>query len=37
MHQSILILCNHVLKHVEDDIKGMSEIFRVLRTGGFAI
>lgn len=31
------VICNHVLEHVEDDIKGMSEIFRVLRKGGFAI
>lgn len=31
------IICNHVLEHVEDDIKGMSEIFRVLKKGGFAI
>ncbi len=32
-----VVICNHVLEHVEDDIKGMSEIFRVLRKGGFAI
>lgn len=31
------VICNHVLEHVEDDIKGMSEIFRVLKKGGFAI
>lgn len=32
-----VVICNHVLEHVEDDFKGMSEIFRVLRKGGFAI
>ena len=32
-----VIICNHVLEHVENDIKGMSEIFRVLKKGGFAI
>lgn len=32
-----MILCNHVLEHVTDDRKVMSEFFRVLRPGGFAI
>lgn len=32
-----VVLCNHVLEHVDDDIKAMSEIQRVLRHGGFAI
>ena len=31
------VICNHVLEHVENDMKGMSEIFRVLKKGGFAI
>jgi SAM-dependent methyltransferase len=31
------VLCNHVLEHVADDIKAMSEVRRVLKTGGFAI
>jgi SAM-dependent methyltransferase len=31
------VLCNHVLEHVSDDIKAMSEIHRVLKPGGFAI
>ena len=31
------VLCNHVLEHVQDDIKAMSEINRVLKPGGFAI
>lgn len=29
--------CNHVMEHVKDDIKAMSEIYRVLKPGGFAI
>lgn len=32
-----VVLCNHVLEHVQDDIKAVSEIYRVLRPGGFAI
>ncbi|MDI3526781.1 MAG: hypothetical protein PWR03_964 [Tenuifilum sp.] len=32
-----LVLCNHVLEHVDDDKKAMAEILRVLRPGGFAI
>jgi SAM-dependent methyltransferase len=32
-----VVLCNHVLEHVKDDIQAMSEIRRVLRPGGFAI
>lgn len=32
-----VVLCNHVLEHVRDDIKAMSEIHRVLKPGGFAI
>lgn len=32
-----VVLCNHVLEHVNDDIKAMSEIRRVLRPNGFAI
>jgi SAM-dependent methyltransferase len=31
------VLCNHVLEHVLDDIKAMSEISRVLKPGGWAI
>lgn len=29
--------CNHVMEHVEDDIKAMGEIRRVLKPGGWAI
>lgn len=32
-----LVLCNHVLEHVADDRRVMSEILRILRPGGFAI
>jgi len=32
-----VVLCNHVLEHVRDDIKAMSEIRRVLKPGGWAI
>jgi SAM-dependent methyltransferase len=32
-----VVLCNHVLEHVDSDIKSMSEINRVLKPGGFAI
>lgn len=32
-----ILFCNHVLEHVNDDRKAMSEIFRVLRPGGWAI
>lgn len=32
-----VVLCNHVLEHVDDDIVAMREISRVLKPGGFAI
>jgi SAM-dependent methyltransferase len=32
-----VVFCNHVMEHVDDDIKAMSEIYRVLRHGGWAI
>lgn len=32
-----VIICNHVLEHIPDDKKAMSELYRVLKTGGFAI
>ena len=32
-----VVFCNHVMEHVEDDLKAMSEIYRVLKPGGFAI
>jgi SAM-dependent methyltransferase len=32
-----VVLCNHVLEHVESDLKALSEIRRVLKPNGFAI
>jgi len=32
-----VVFCNHVLEHLEDDLKAMSEIYRVLKPGGWAI
>lgn len=32
-----VVMANHVLEHVKDDAKCMSEIHRVLKPGGFAI
>jgi len=32
-----VIFCNHVLEHVEDDLKAMGEMHRVLKLGGWAI
>ncbi|MDO4230279.1 MAG: methyltransferase domain-containing protein [Capnocytophaga sp.] len=31
------ILCNHVLEHIPDDTKAMSELFRVMKKGGTGI
>lgn len=32
-----VVICNHVLEHVDSDLKAMQEIHRVLKPGGFAI
>ncbi|MDD4157299.1 MAG: methyltransferase domain-containing protein [Candidatus Cloacimonetes bacterium] len=32
-----VIICNHVLEHIPDDIQAMSELYRVLKTGAYAI
>ena len=32
-----LILCNHVLEHIPDDLKAMEELYRVLKKGGTLI
>ncbi|MCS4229109.1 class I SAM-dependent methyltransferase [Sphingobacterium sp. BIGb0165] len=32
-----LVICNHVLEHIEEDILAMQEIFRVLKASGQAI
>lgn len=32
-----MVICNHVLEHIPEDKKAMSEIYRVLKPGGMAI
>lgn len=32
-----VFICNHVLEHVQDDIRCMREIYRVLKPGGIAV
>ena len=32
-----VVICNHVLEHVPDDREPISELYRVLRSGGYAI
>ncbi len=32
-----LVFCSHVLEHIPEDIKAMSEMYRVLKTNGIAI
>ena len=32
-----VVFCNHVLEHVEDDIKVLKEFYRVLKPGGWAV
>jgi len=32
-----IILCSHVLEHVSDDKKAISELYRVMKNGGFGI
>lgn len=32
-----IIICAHVLEHISDDIKAMSELYRVLKPGGWAV
>lgn len=32
-----VVICNHVLEHVVDDLKAIGELYRVLRPGGQAI
>lgn len=32
-----VVICNHVLEHVDNDIKAMKELYRILRPGGYAI
>lgn len=32
-----VVICNHVLEHVDDDKKAMMELYRVMKHGGFGI
>lgn len=32
-----VVFCNHVMEHVEDHVKALSELYRVLRPGGWGI
>jgi len=32
-----VVICNHVLEHVDDDRKALSELLRVMKPGGFGI
>jgi len=32
-----VLLCNHVLEHIDDELKATKEIYRVLKPGGWAI
>ena len=32
-----VVICNHVLEHVENEIKALQELFRILKKGGFAL
>ncbi len=32
-----IVICNHVLEHIEDDRKAMSELYRVMKKGGWGI
>lgn len=32
-----VVFCNHVLEHIEDDARAMSELFRVMKPGGLGI
>jgi SAM-dependent methyltransferase len=32
-----VIICNHLLEHVEDDRRAMAELYRIMRPGGWGI
>jgi SAM-dependent methyltransferase len=32
-----VVMCNHVLEHVESDVKALKEFYRILKPGGWAI
>ena len=31
------VICNHIMEHVEDDGKALSELYRILRRGGWGV
>ena len=31
------VICNHILEHVEDDGRALSELYRILRRGGWGV
>src|SRR5690606_37351978 len=32
-----VVFCNHVMEHVDSDLRAMQEIYRVMKPGGWAI
>ena len=32
-----VVICNHVLEHIDDEFKAVSEVYRILKPGGWAI
>ena len=32
-----MIICNHVLEHIPNDLEAMKELYRVLKVGGVAV
>ena len=32
-----IVLCNHVLEHIPDDVKAMQELYRVMKVGGMGV
>lgn len=36
-NQYDVILCNHVLEHIQDDHKAMQELYRVMKPGGWGV
>ena len=37
LYKMDVIICNHLLEHVENDVRAMSELYRVMRPGGWGI
>ena len=32
-----VVICNHIMEHVEDDLRAMRELYRVMRRGGWGV